>query len=473
MIGHDPTRTYRAAVIGSGSGGLTVAIGLATMGHDVVMIEGHRIGGDCTNVGCIPSKSLLHAAAVGHDNPLEWARARRDRLFHEEDELIEHYPNIHLVRGWATLTSQRDPHVVSVSTPDGTTTTVRAHNVVISGGSRPATIDIPGLDPSLLVTNEDLFELPSPPTSLVIVGGGAIAIEAATAFAAASTRVEIVELQPRLLSTEDPVITDTIEAALRAQGVGLHLGTTIEGADEATGALQLADGSKIDAPERVLMAIGRRPNTERLGLDRAGVTTTRGGIDVDNWGRTSVDHIWAVGDVTGTSFTTHAAGALGRRVVRAIAFPYAPKIARHRAVPSAVYGNPEVASVGLSLDELARWDEAGRMRIVVRYDEVDRGFTDDVTHGALVLDVQRFNGKILRAAIVGPSAADLIGMLTIAIDNGIGLRRLFTMVHPYPSHAEVIREAADRFAAATLTDLPRQLGAAAASRVRRTFRRSR
>ncbi len=473
MIGHDPTRTYRAAVIGSGSGGLTVAIGLATLGHDVVMIEGDRIGGDCTNVGCIPSKSLLHASAAGDENPLDWARERRDQLFHEEDELIEQYPNIHLVRGWATLTSQRDPHVVSVSTPDGTTTAVRANHIVISTGSRPATIDVPGLDPSLVVTNEELFELPSAPSSLVIVGGGAIAIEAATAFAATSTRVEIVELQPRLLSTEDPLITDTVEAALRGRGVGLHLGTTIEGVDESTGALQLADGSKIDAPERVLMAIGRRPNTNDLELHRAEVATTRGGIDVDDWGRTSVDRIWAVGDVTGTSFTTHAAGALGRRVVRAIAFPYAPKIARRRAIPSAVYGDPEVASVGLSLDDLARWDEAGRMRLVVRYADVDRGFTDDITHGVLVLDVQRFNGKILRAAIAGPSAADLIGILTMAIDNGIGLRRLFTMVHPYPSHAEVIREAADRFAAATLTDLPRQLGAATASRVRRTLRRAR
>ncbi len=163
MIGHDSTRTYKTAVIGAGSGGLTLAIGLAGFGHDVVLIEGGPIGGDCTNVGCIPSKALLHAARSGTDDPLAWTRAKRDDLAGREAVEMAEHEHIHLVRGWASLTGARDPHVVSVD--DGETThLVRAEHVVIAGGSKPVTLDIDGLDAERVVTNEELFELESPPT---------------------------------------------------------------------------------------------------------------------------------------------------------------------------------------------------------------------------------------------------------------------------------------------------------------------
>jgi dihydrolipoamide dehydrogenase len=470
VIGHDATRTYRAAVIGAGSGGLTVAIGLAGFGHDVVLIEGGRVGGDCTNVGCIPSKALLHAARSGIDDPLAWTRAKRDDLARREDEEMADHERIHLVRGWASLTAGKGPHVVSVDDGD-TTQLVRAENVVIAGGSRPISIDVDGLDRDRIVTNEQLFELASIPSALLIIGGGPIAIEMATAFAAIGTQVDIVELQDRLLPSEDPLITDVVERSLERQGVGLHLGTTIERFDGTVA--HLADGSKIDDIDRVLMAIGRRPPLERLRLDDAGVTTTASGIVVDDWGRTTVDGIWAVGDITGTTHTTHGAGAIGRRAVRAIALPRVPKLGSVGAIPNITYGEPEVASVGMSLTELAAITESSRRRIVVEHADVDRGYTDDIADGRLVVDVERFTGRILRAAIVGPGATDLIGMFTIAIDNGIGLRTLFGTVHPYPSHAEIIRQAADDFALATLANLPSEWWAMARGRTRRLLRRRR
>jgi dihydrolipoamide dehydrogenase len=470
MIGHDATRTYRAAVIGAGSGGLTVAIGLAGFGHDVVLIEGGRVGGDCTNVGCIPSKALLHAARSGIDDPLGWTRAKRDDLARREDEEMADHERIHLVRGWASLTAGKGPHVVSVDDGD-TTQLVRAENVVIAGGSRPISIDVDGLDRDRIVTNEQLFELASIPSALLIIGGGPIAIEMATAFAAIGTQVDIVELQDRLLPSEDPLITDVVERSLERQGVGLHLGTTIERFDGTVA--HLADGSKIDDIDRVLMAIGRRPPLERLRLDDAGVTTTASGIVVDDWGRTAVDGIWAVGDITGTTHTTHGAGAIGRRTVRAIALPRVPKMGSVGAIPHVTYGEPEVASVGMSLAELATVSESSRRRIVVEHADVDRGYTDDVADGRLVVDAERFTGRVLRAAIVGPGATDLIGMFTIAIDNGIGLRKLFGTVHPYPSHAEIIRQAADDFTLATLANLPSEWWAMARGRMRRVLRRRR
>src|SRR6056297_2510094 len=220
MIGHDPDRTYRAAVIGAGSGGLTLAIGLAGFGHDVVLIEGGRVGGDCTNVGCIPSKALLHAARSGIDDPLARTRAKRDDLAYREDMEMAEHERVHLVRGWASLTAWRDPYVVSVD-GGGSTGVVRAEHVVFAGGSRPVVIDIDGLDDDRVVTNEGVFELESAPANLVIIGGGAIAIEMATAFAALGTRVDIVELRDRLLAQEDPLITEVLERSLHSQGVGL------------------------------------------------------------------------------------------------------------------------------------------------------------------------------------------------------------------------------------------------------------
>ncbi len=470
MIGHDPTHTYRVAVIGSGSGGLTLAIGLAGFGHDVVLIEGGLVGGDCTNVGCIPSKALLHAARSGAADPLAWTRAKRDDLHRRETLEMEEHEHIHLVRGWASLTASAEPHVVCVD-DGGRRTEVRAANVVISAGSSPVTIDIDGLDPELVVTNHGLFDLDAPPDTLLIVGGGPIAIEMATAFRALGSRVEVVEREPRLLATEDLLITDVVERSLRSRGVVLHLATTVEAFQGDTALL--ADGTTVEGIDRVLLAVGRRPRVEGLDLDAAGVMATRSGITVDDWGRTSVDGIWAVGDVTGTTLTTHGAGAIGRRAVRAIALPKLPKFGSVGAIPNATYGDPEVASVGLTLDELAAISERSRQRIVVDHANIDRGYTDDITDGRLVVDVERFTGRILRAAIVGPGAADLIGMFTMAIDHGISLRKLFSMVHPYPSHAEIIRQAADDFTRATFTNLHREWLAMARGRLGRAVRRGR
>ena len=469
VIGHDPSRTYRAVIIGAGSGGLTAAIGLAGFGHDVVLVEGGRVGGDCTNVGCIPSKSLLNAVRSGLDDPLGHARAKRDDLAHREDREMEQHDHIHLVRGWATLTDRRDPHVVQVT--DGTTVhEVRADHVVIAGGSVPVTLPVDGLDPTRVVTNEGLFELTEPPSSLVVVGGGAIAIEMASAFAAIGTVVDIVELQPRVLAAEDPLITDVVERSLSDQGIGLHLGTTIERVHGRTA--DLADGTTIVGLDLVLMAVGRRPRLDGLGLDGAGLETDSSGIVTDDWGRTSVDGIWAVGDITGSTLTTHGANAVGRRIVRSIALPKLPRIGPLRAIPNAVYGEPEVASVGMSLSELGAVAESSRRRIVVDHRDVDRGFTDDIDLGRLVVDVERFTGRVLRAAIVGPGASDMIGMFTIAIDHGIGMRKLFGTVHPYPSHAEIIREAADEFARVTYPTLPKEWAAMARGRLtRRKVRR--
>ena len=361
MIGHDPTKTYKAAVIGAGSGGLTMAVGLTNFGHDIVLIEGDKVGGDCTNVGCIPSKALLHAARAGEDNPLGWVRAKRDDLAQREDHEMQEHKKIHLVRGWAKLTPKSgDHHVVIVDGPDGQVE-VRAENVIVSGGSKPIVIPIEGLDPERLLTNENIFEMESVPDTIVLVGGGVISIEMATAFGDLGTTVHIVELADRLMGNEDPLVSSTMQEVFESRGIDVHLGTSIEKFDESTQTAHLTNGETIASVDKILIGIGRGPALGDLGLDEAGVESTKAGIVADTWGRTSVDGVYAVGDITGNTATTHGANSFARRTIRAIALPL-PKVGDPRAIPNAVYSRPQIASVGLPVAAVDAMAAGGRKR---------------------------------------------------------------------------------------------------------------
>ena len=469
--GFDPTHTYRAAVIGAGSGGLTMAIGLAGFSHEVVLIEAGPVGGDCTNVGCVPSKALLHAAAQGIEDPFGYVRAKRDDLAHREEVEMDEHDKIHFLRGRARLTDRRNPHVLEVTRPDGSDTQVRADHVIICTGSKPVEFAIDGMPPERLLTNENVFDLDEIPGRIVLIGGGAISLEMATALRDLDVDVHIVELSDRLIGNDDPLVSSTIRAALEARGVTMHIGTSIERFDATTNTAHLANGDRIDGVDRALLAVGRRPRVDGLGLDVAGVDHSPKGIAADEWGRTNVEGVWAVGDVTGNTLTTHGANAIGRRAVRAIALPYLPTTGSPRAIPNAVYSRPEIASVGISVEEVASTSRARRRRYEVRFADTDRGYTDDVEYGVVMVDVERFTGKILRAAIVGPAAAELIGLFTMAIDHGIGLRKMFGTVHPYPAYAQAIGQLADDFARDTYPALPKEWIAMVRGRIADRFRR--
>ncbi len=462
------SKTYKAAVIGSGSGGLTMAIGLVGFGHDIALIEAGKVGGDCTNVGCVPSKALLHAAAIGLESPFDYARAKRDDLNEREDEEMVEHEQIDLIRGYGRLTSKSDPHVVEVTAEDGTISEVIAEHVIVCAGSLPVEFPIEGLDPARLLTNESIFELTEIPSKIVLIGGGAISLEMATAFRDLGSDVEVVELQDRLMGNDDPIVARTIQAALEARGVRVHTGTSIERFDDTTA--HLGNGATISDVEKVLMAVGRRARHEDLGLEAAGVKTYKRGIVADSWGKTSVDKIWAVGDVTGNTLTTHGANSIGRRCIRAIALPL-PTVGKARVQANAVYSRPEIASVGITIEELGALPTSGRKRYVKYLADIDRGYTDDREHGVVVVDAERFSGKILRAAIVAPAAGEMIGIFTMAIDHGIGLRKMFGQVHPYPSYSQAIGQIADEFAQDTYRAIPREWWAMVRSRVAQRFSR--
>ena len=356
-----------------------------------------------------------------------------------------------------------------MSGPDGDIT-IRAENVIISSGSKPISIPVDGLPVERMLSNENIFELDAVPDTIVLVGGGVISLEMATAFFDLGSTVHIVELADRLIGTEDPLVSSTIEAALIDRGVHVHTGTSIERFDEATQTAHLTNGNTIEAVDKVLIGVGRRPHLGDLGLDAAGVETTKRGIVADDWGRTNIDGIFAVGDVTGNTATTHGANSIARRTIRAIALPL-PKIGSPRVLPNAVYSRPQIASVGLSVSELDALPQVGRVRYVKHLKDIDRGYTDDVEHGFVAVDAERFTGKILRAAIVAPDAAEMIGMFTIMIDHGIGLRKLFGTVHPYPAYSQAVGFISDEFATETFRKLPREWWAMTRGRIARRFKR--
>lgn len=451
------TRSFDAVVIGAGSGGLTVAVGLAGFAKKVALVEARDIGGDCTNVGCVPSKTLLHAARVGMGQPLAHVRATRDELRDRETVEFQNHDNIELLCGRATLTA---PGRCTVTNDVDPAIQLEAPHVVIATGSTPIVPAIDGLPAELLLTNEQLFEIEAVPGHLAILGGGAIAVEMATAFGRLGASVTIVEAADRILPGTTPEASEIIAAALRGRGVVVSAGVSATRFIENGRTLELSDGTAVSGVDAVLAAIGRRPRTEGLGLDMLGVELDSGRIVADSWGRTNVNGVWAVGDVTNRSATTHGANAVGRRTVRAIALPRLPTTSRPPHIPTAVFSDPEVASVGYPSAVIEhRWPTGARHRIRVDLSATDRGLTDEIRHGAVIVDVERFTGRLLRATIVGPAASEAIGIFTLAFDRRVSMHRLFNMVHPYPTFASAIGKVADEFTRTTLRNPLRELTA--------------
>jgi pyruvate/2-oxoglutarate dehydrogenase complex dihydrolipoamide dehydrogenase (E3) component len=457
-----PDAPHHAIVIGAGSGGLTVAIGLAGLGRRVALIEAARIGGDCTNVGCVPSKRLIHLArepgARGDPTRLMAAvRATRDALAAREDHELSSAERIDLIRGRAVLGSDRR---VTVSGPDGARELTAPH-VVIATGSRPRTLDIPGLPPERLLTNESLFELEVPPAHLAIVGAGPIGVEMACAFARMGTRVTLVDLESRVLPVAEPEASQVLAGSLRAQGIDVRLESRVTGYDPGSESLTIAgpppQGDRIEGVDAVLVAIGRLPNVE--GFEPV-VETGPDGIAVDGWGRTSARGVWAVGDVTPLAHQTHAANALGRRIVQRIALPWIPPLGGPPLIPSAVFSDPEVAWVGPTAAERARrCHPHALVHLRVDLADTDRGLTDDVRHGFVSVVAVRLTGRIVSATVVGPHASELLPLLTFAISRGTSLLRLQRLVYAYPTFAGAIGAVADEFARRTLPNLRSELAA--------------
>jgi pyruvate/2-oxoglutarate dehydrogenase complex dihydrolipoamide dehydrogenase (E3) component len=458
------TEHFSTIIIGAGSGGMTVAVGLSTMGHKVALIEGQHVGGDCTNVGCVPSKTLIHLAknfnpSLDANTALKEVTRKRDALRDLETEEVQHMENLTFIDGWAKFTG---PKSLSVTQNDIVTHQLTADQIVISTGARPRDLEISGLPPERYLTNLNLFDLTQLPKHLVIVGAGVIALEMAFAFQKFGTQVTMLALDPRPLMQAIPEASEAIQAEIERRGIQTYYGATAHAYNKRTQTLNIQSGEDtlpIENVDQVLVAIGRIRNIDNLALETAGIEYDRDGIEVNHYGETTVKGVYAIGDVTPTSAFTHSANAQGRRVSQRIAFPWLPLKRKEPIFPNATFSDPEVATVGMTPQELANHchpEAIKRIRVDFKTD-TDRGYTDDIENGFIIVDAVRLTGKILHATIVGPRASEMISFFTLAISQGISLYKIYRLVYPYPTFSSGILKIADYFMRDTLTNIRKEL----------------
>ena len=458
---------YQNIVIGAGSGGMTAAIGLSALGKEVALIEGLHVGGDCTNVGCVPSKTLIHLAknfkeGTNPDEVLRETIRKRDALRNLETEEVQEIENLTFIEGMAQFTA---PKTLEITNSAGETQQITAENIVISTGARPRRLDIPGLPAERSMTNIELFDLENAPKHIAIIGAGVIALEMAFALQKIGTKVTMLALDKRALITSISEAAEAIQASLDHKGIATYYGATAKSYDEATQTLTLTQGDAeiaVNDVDKVLVAIGRIRNINALGLEQAGVKSdSRMGITINAFCETNVKGVYAIGDVTPTSAFTHSANAQGRRVVQRIAFPLLPMSKKEPIFPSATFSDPEVATVGLTAAELSascHKNAVKRIRVDLK-GNTDRAYTDGIEEGFIIVDAVRLTGRILHATIVAPHASEMISFFTLAISQKISLYKIYRLVYPYPTFSSGILKVADFFMSETLTNLSKEIGA--------------
>ena len=440
---------YDLVIVGMGSGGMVAAGFAASLGLRVAAVERDRIGGDCLWTGCVPSKALLAAGKVAQhvrtaeefgitagppeiDRGKVWERIRKvqaEIAATEDDPARFEAEGIEIVWGAARLTG---PTTVTVATDAGDRA-LETRYVLLATGSRPVVPPIEGLADAGFVTSENLFELTDPPASFVNIGGGPIAVEMVQAFTRLGIPVTLLQKGPGILPRDEPALVDLLVDALRAEGVQLCFDVV---ATKVTveGGRKVVHGTEAGTPrtwegEELLVAVGRRPNVADLGLDDLGIETTPNGIVVDNRGRTSVDTVYACGDVAGRFLFTHSAAYEGVRAVRDMFFPGKGKVVA--SVPWCTFTDPELAHAGMTEAEARaqHGDDVDVWRQDLAHN--DRARADGTTAGAIIVITHK--KRIVGAHILAPAAGEMIHEFALAIEEGVGLSELSQFMHVYPT----------------------------------------
>ena len=431
-------------VIGAGSGGLSIAAGAVQMGASVILIEQSRMGGECLNTGCVPSKALLAAAARGDDFAAAYDHMRQVIATIEPHDSAERFRGLgaHVVFGKAQFVARRFLEVGDTS--------VTARRFIVATGSAPVIPSIPGLDSVPYFTNETLFDSAPEPSHLLVLGGGPVGVEMAQAYRRLGAEVTLVE-RKRLLGRDDPELVAIVRAQLIEDGVTIHEETPVTAVEADGAGVALTCGSG-DASLRLsgshlLVAAGRRPKIDGLGLEDAGVALNDGVPLIDARLRTTNKRIFAIGDVVGPYRFTHTASYQARIVITNALFRLPARV-RYDAVPWVTYTDPELAHVGLSEAEArAKGNEVRILRFP--FEENDRAIAEGATRG-LVKVVATRRGRVLGASIVGAHAGELILPWVLAVKYRLGVGKLAQAIVPYPTLSEASARAAGSFHAPML-----------------------
>ncbi len=461
-----PEGNYNMVVIGAGAAGLVTAAGAAGVGAKVALIERELLGGDCLNVGCVPSKAIIAAGkraaqirdaedfgisvpeGVNIDFGRVMERMRKLRADISPHDSAERFRDlgIDVFLGGGKFTSKNTAEVGGQ--------TLHFKKACIATGARASAPPIPGLDTVDYLNNETLFSLTEIPKRFGIIGAGPIGVEMAQSFARLGSEVFLVEAAEGVLPREDPDAAKIVGESLKRDGVNiLCCGKELQLSPGESGGVRLrvdSNGNSYDETvDQLLVAVGRAPNVENLGLEEIGVEFTAKGVVVNDKQQTSVKNIYAAGDICSPYQFTHAADFMARNVIRNALFGGRAKTSS-LIIPWATYSEPEVAHVGI----YAREAEENGVEIdtfTQEFSGVDRAILAGETEGFVRVHVKKGGDQILGATVVGPNAGDMIGEITLAMTNGIGLGKIASTIHPYPTIGEAVRKVGDLYNRTRLT----------------------
>ena len=447
-------------VIGAGSAGLSVAAGAVQMGARVVLLEGHKMGGDCLNYGCVPSKALIATGKAAHaqrtseqygvaaaEGKVDYAAAK-DHVARVIEQIApvdsqERFEGlgVEVIREYGRFISDREVQAGE--------TVIEARRIVIATGSSPMVPPIDGLQDVPFETNETLFDLREKPRHLLIVGGGPIGMEMAQAHIRMGCEVTVIE-GDRALGKDDPETAAVVLRVLKDEGVVIEENAKAARISGTAGDIKVeAEDGRVFTGSHLLMAVGRKNNTEKLDLDKAGIETENGSVKVDASMRTSNRRVYAIGDVAGGMQFTHVAGYHAGVIIRSLLFAI-PSKAKTAHIPWVTYTAPELAQVGATEKE-AREEHGDRLEVVrFHYNENDRAIAERQTTG--LIKVMVVKGKPVGASIAGHLAGELIGLWALALANNLKMSQIAGMVAPYPTYGEINKRAAGAYFSPRLFD---------------------
>lgn len=462
-------KQYDLVVLGGGTAGLVSAAIAAGLGAKVALIERELLGGDCLNFGCVPSKGLLsvshrlgllrrgdeygvtpHEGQADFAKVMERMRRLRAQIGHHDGAARFRDLGVDVFLGSGRFTST---NIVQVEGNDGHLAALGFKRAVIATGAKPMVVPVPGLDQVPYLTNLSLFRLTELPESLLVVGAGPIGIEMAQAFARFGSRVTVIDMAETILPREDPEAAAVVRKALEKDGVRFELGARMSRVAMENGQKVLSferDGKEQQiAGAELLLAMGRTPNVEGIGLDAAGVAFDRRGVTIDDHLRTKNPRVFAAGDVVGGYQFTHAADAMARLVIRNAFFFGRGKVSS-LTMPWSTYTDPEVAHVGLYEKE---HEKAGVELASLRMDfsAIDRSILEGETEGFAKVIFEKKSGKLRGATVVGANAGELLGEMLVAVNLKLKVSELSSIIHPYPTAVSIWGRLGDQASGARLT----------------------